>query len=414
MSERERELEREVEQLRAELRASAERERELHESFEAEVEARTAELGDAKEAAEAASRAKSRFLANMSHELRTPLNVIIGYAEMLMEDAEESGAEGTTEDLEKIQRAGKHLLGLIDDILDLSKIEAGKMDLNWEEVDVDALVAELGDTAVALAGRNRNRFRVVGKGLGRTWADATKLRQVLFNLLANACKFTSDGEVQIAVARRRVDERDELVFAIADTGVGMDEETVTKLFRPFMQADASTTRKYGGTGLGLAISKRFVEMMGGYIHVRSKPGEGSTFTVRLPVRTRAPSRPGLLIERALEEGRGRRVLFVGGNPVRRERLRRALLELGCRVGAAATSTEALGRIRRAAPDLVVVLDLPANADRTSFVEALAATPTPTRLDVFVDGAVAGPVPSGVVCLAGGDDALLSAVRRWLV
>ncbi|MCB9601732.1 MAG: ATP-binding protein [Polyangiales bacterium] len=413
MSERERALEEEVARLQADLLAARERERELHESFEAEVQVRTSELGDAKEAAEAASRAKSRFLANMSHELRTPLNVIIGYAEMLMEDVADSGEAGMGEDLEKIQRAGKHLLGLIDDILDLSKIEAGKMDLHWEEVDIDALVGELSDTALALASRNRNRFRVAGKGLGHTWADATKLRQVLFNLLANACKFTSDGEVQIAAARRRIDDREELVFAVADTGVGMDEETVAKLFRPFMQADASSTRKYGGTGLGLAISKRFVEMMGGSIHVRSRTGEGSTFTVRLPVRLRAPSRPGLLIERALEEGRGRRVLFVGGNPVRRERLRRALLELGCRVGAAATSTEALGRIRRSAPDLVVVLDLPNGSDRTSFVEALSVIPTPSRLDVFVDGAVAGPVPGGVVCLAGGDDALLSAVRRWL-
>ncbi|MBX3250146.1 MAG: hypothetical protein KF901_23410 [Myxococcales bacterium] len=410
-------LEEENVALRRELAEARRRERELTEGFEAEVAVRTAEAEDAKAAAEAASQAKSQFLANMSHELRTPLNVVIGYAEMLLEDGDELGAS-VIDDLEKIQRAGRHLLGLINDILDLSKIEAGKMDLAWEPVDVDALVHEVTSVIEPLAAQNRNRFRYSGRDLGTTWADGTRIRQVLFNLLSNACKFTSDGEVQLSAARRiNEGEREELIFAVADTGVGMDDETLAKLFRPFTQADASTTRRYGGTGLGLAISKRFCEMMGGSIHVRSVVGSGSSFTVRIPVRGRAPSRPALLMAQALEEGQGPRVLCVGGAPARRERLRRGLLDLGCQVGISAGAGEALGRLRRTSHDLVVLLDQPPSADRSggreAFLEALGRIPRVKPVPVFVEGPLGVPSPPDVTILPVGDEALLAALSRWL-
>jgi len=229
------------------------------------------------------SRTKSAFLANMSHELRTPLNAVIGYSEMLQEELSESGQRQQVADLVKIHSAGKHLLGLINDILDLSKIEAGKMTIHAEAFEVPMLLQDVMSTIQPLIEKNGNTLALeTGTDLGDMNSDVTRIRQVLLNLLSNASKFTSSGKVVLTVRRERVDGADWMVFAVRDSGIGMTEEQISKLFRPFTQADSSTTRKYGGTGLGLAISRAFCSMMGGDIAVQSVWGEGSTFTVRLP------------------------------------------------------------------------------------------------------------------------------------
>ncbi|MDH4207903.1 MAG: response regulator, partial [Anaerolineae bacterium] len=238
---------------------------------------------EAREAAEAASRAKSTFLANMSHELRTPLNAIIGYSEMLAEDFQDEGLEDFVPDLQKIRAAGRHLLSLINDVLDLSKIEAGKMELYLETFEVSRLVDDVVSTAQPLLEKNANTLGVrCADDLGTMHADLTKVRQSLFNLLSNAGKFTEQGTITLDVARETVDGADWVTFRVSDTGIGMTPEQVEKLFQAFSQAEASTARKYGGTGLGLAITRRFCQMMGGDITLESELGVGSTFTIRLP------------------------------------------------------------------------------------------------------------------------------------
>jgi signal transduction histidine kinase len=255
-----------------------------------EQDARASQLRVAKEAAEAADRTKSQFLANMSHELRTPLNAIIGYSEMLQEMAQDDGVESFIPDLEKISAAGKHLLALINDILDISKIEAGKMTLAPEKFAVAPLVAQVAATVLPLVQKNGNALEMNDhQAAGEMVADSTRLRQCLLNLLSNACKFTDQGKITLTVERRTHQGREWMVFRVADTGIGMTPEQLEKLFKPFEQADASTTRKYGGTGLGLAISLKFCQLMGGDITVESEPGKGSTFTMYLPVRSDQPS-----------------------------------------------------------------------------------------------------------------------------
>src|SRR5205807_5046814 len=241
------------------------------------------ELLKAKHVAEEASRAKSTFLANMSHELRTPLNAIIGYSEMLEEEAQDSGTEATLQDLHKIKSAGKHLLALINDVLDLSKIEAGKMTLHLETFDVSGMIEEIVTTLQPAIEKNSNTLRVhLADEVGMMRADITKVRQILFNLLSNACKFTDHGAISVDVDQRTEEGLDWLRFRVTDTGIGISAQQQNNLFQEFAQADTSIARKYGGTGLGLAITHRFVQLMKGRIGVESQPGEGSIFTVYLP------------------------------------------------------------------------------------------------------------------------------------
>jgi signal transduction histidine kinase len=247
-----------------------------------ELRQRTSELEEKSRQLQQASEHKSQFVSSVSHELRTPLNAIIGLTEMMVTNAARFGTEKALEPLQRVHRAGTHLLGLINQVLDLSKIEAGKLELNPQTVELAPLIDEVVGTARQLAGQNKNRLVVeVEENLGAITVDPMRLRQILLNLLSNACKFTKEGEVKLR-ASRLANGRDLIELAVSDTGIGMTPEQQAKLFEEFTQADRTTSQRFGGTGLGLAITRKLARMMGGDVTVASAPGKGSVFTVRLP------------------------------------------------------------------------------------------------------------------------------------
>jgi PAS domain S-box-containing protein len=340
----------------------------------AEEEAQRAKL-----AAEAANQAKSSFLANMSHELRTPLNAIIGYSEMLQEEMEDLGQDELIPDLGKIHSAGRHLLTLINDVLDISKIEAGKMDLFIEAFDIGSMVSDVVSTIQPLVGKNGNALAVdCAAGIGSMEADLTKVRQTLFNLLSNASKFTHDGTITLTSRR----DGPWIVFAVADTGIGMTAEELDKLFQAFQQADASTTRKFGGTGLGLAISRTFCRMMGGDITVDSQPGHGTTFTVRLPAavtETKASRPPGEADPAASQP----LVLVIDDDAVARDLLGRFLEENGFRARFAADGPLGLEMARTLRPAAITLDVMMPGMDGWSVLTALKTDPDLAMIPVIM-------------------------------
>ena len=347
-----------------------------------EIQAKSAEL-------ELAGRHKSQFLANMSHELRTPMNAIIGVSELLLEDARDLGREEEIEPLTRILRAARHLLTLINDILDLSKIEAGKMELHIEPCAIAVLVEEVAGTVRPLAEANGNRLEVeCAANVGTIRLDATRVRQALLNLASNAAKFTERGLVTIAASRSAVASGEVVTLRVSDTGIGLTPEQIARLFQDFTQADASTTRKYGGTGLGLAISRRFCRMMGGDIMVESEPGRGSTFTIQLPVISEAAD-AGEAAGQAKASGlrvtehAARRVLVIDDDPTVRDLMIQFLEREGFDVVAAASGVEGLTLAREARPAAITLDVIMQELDGWTVLAALKGDPATADIPVVV-------------------------------
>ncbi len=358
---------------------------------EAELTLKAAQL-----AAEQANIAKSAFLANMSHELRTPLNAILGYSEMLMEEAEDLEQDVFGPDLKKIKQAGSHLLALINDVLDLSKIEAGKAELFGEEVNVSELLDEVTATVAPLVARNGNSLKLVrDEDPGSVFQDLTKLKQCLLNLLSNAAKFTHDGEVTLRVGHQSTPGGEMLVLSVADTGIGIPADKMDSLFEEFTQADVSTTRKYGGTGLGLTISRRFCRMLGGDITVRSEPGQGSEFTIAVPVAlpgAERPAQPAAAVRDVATElakqtdaapAPGQTILVVDDDPEACEIIERFLVRDGFDVVTATSGEEGLRLAHELRPAAITLDVMMPDMDGWAVLRAIKADPHLAEIPVVM-------------------------------
>ncbi len=357
------------------------------EQSNAELQTEVAVRKLAEEKALEANRMKSQFLANMSHELRTPLNAVIGYSEMLQEECEDLGQDEFLPDLEKINSAGKHLLALINDILDLSKIGAGKVDLEWSSFDLKTMLEDAVTTIRPIIEKNGNEMRLeCADDLGSICSDVTRLRQCLFNLLSNSGKFTHEGRITLDVNREDRGGEDWFILKVIDTGIGMTREQMDRLFQAFSQADISTTRKYGGTGLGLAISLKLAELMGGTIHVNSKIDKGSTFTLELPSDGRdtaecehsPPSRSLPADELATlipKPAAGRNtVMVVDDDPAVRDMLQRFLSKEGFKVVTVEKGADVVSRARQVRPHAITLDVMMPDLDGWTVMSALKAEP----------------------------------------
>ncbi|WP_258171468.1 response regulator [Paenibacillus sp. R14(2021)] len=357
--------------------------RQLNDNLEELVTERTAQLERAHDEAIEANRVKSQFLANMSHELRTPLNAIIGYSEMLKEEAEDLGEVTFVEDLGKISKAGNHLLALINDILDISKVEAGKMEMYYETCDLEEMVQDVLTTVQPLIVSNGNRLETSAVQ-GEITTDMTKLRQILINLISNAGKFTKEGTISLDVFRESRASQEGYAFRIKDTGIGMTTEQVEKLFQPFTQADSSTTRKYGGTGLGLAISQSFSSLMGGSISVESEMGAGSAFTCWLPV---SPSSSETISPQAVEyeavEMNHASILLIDDEPYNQQLMRRYFAKEGWTMAFAESGEEGLRLSKKLRPKVICLDILMPGMDGWSVLSALKNDPELRDIPVVI-------------------------------
>jgi signal transduction histidine kinase/DNA-binding response OmpR family regulator len=367
----------------------------------ANVNRTSEQLGDLYRQLEMASEHKSAFLASMSHELRTPLNAIIGYSEMLYETAQDEGQDELLPDLAKIRDAGRHLLGLINDILDLSKIEAGKMDLYLEDVDLASLIEEVRSIVEPLAAGNANRLEIAcPAALSTLHTDRTKLKQSLLNLLSNAGKFTHGGQIRLEVSPADA----EVSFIVSDTGIGMTEEQLGRLFQAFSQADVSTTRQYGGTGLGLAITKHFCEMLGGRISVESAPGQGSNFTITLPDRSQAA--PAVARPEGAEHAP--LVMIVDDDPNARDLLAATVRREGYRVIEATDGETALALAREWHPEIITLDVLMPRMDGWAVLTALKSDPELAETPIVI---VTALEDRGIAVSLGAAEFLTKPVDR---
>ena len=357
----------------------------------AELEIVNDQLAEAKLTAEDANHAKSSFLASMSHELRTPMNAIIGYSEMLLEDAQDDGNDDLASDLSKIRGAGRHLLALINDVLDLAKIEAGKMDLFVESFELRELLDDVESTVDALVQKKRNRFQLEVDGeLGAVRADLTKVRQILFNLISNAAKFTEEGLITLSVSRSQDADGDWIDYAVSDTGIGIPADKIGGLFDEFSQVDASTTRDYGGTGLGLSITKRFCDMMGGEVAVESELGSGSTFRVRLPAQVQEPAEElQASADASVPVPESASILVIDDDPIACDLIRRSLERDGHTVAIANGADEGIQLARELRPQLITLDILMPGKDGWSALRELKSDPYLSEIPVVMISMIEG-------------------------